>query len=148
MELGLRISAAEVRKRLAQYYQEPGREGELRIDMPLGSYLPEFGLPEEPQPAPVLLPEPITVLPTPPPPRPDRRPLLVLGLVAAVAALSMGLWLYRTYAISPLDRSCTAVSTMKPLMKPLHKLIEPNQDSAEYICRILHKFHAAFFPFH
>jgi hypothetical protein len=38
----VRISAGEVRKRLAQYYQEPGHEGEIRIELPLGSYQPEF----------------------------------------------------------------------------------------------------------
>lgn len=41
----VRISAGEVRKRLAQYYQEPGREGEVRIELPLGSYQPEFTAP-------------------------------------------------------------------------------------------------------
>lgn len=41
----VRISAAEIRKRIAQYYHEPGREQELRIDLPLGSYVPEFRLP-------------------------------------------------------------------------------------------------------
>jgi hypothetical protein len=41
----VRITAGEVRKRLAQYYQEPGRESEIRIEMPVGSYLPEFSLP-------------------------------------------------------------------------------------------------------
>ena len=40
----VRVSAAEIRKRIAQYYHEPGRETELRIDLPLGSYLPEFHL--------------------------------------------------------------------------------------------------------
>ncbi|MGD0362514.1 MAG: hypothetical protein ABSC93_16685 [Bryobacteraceae bacterium] len=44
----VRITAGEVRKRLAQYYQQPGREAEIRIEMPLGSYLPEFGLPAVP----------------------------------------------------------------------------------------------------
>lgn len=41
----VRITAGEVRKRLAQYYQHPGRESEIRIDLPLGSYLPEFSFP-------------------------------------------------------------------------------------------------------
>jgi hypothetical protein len=41
----VRISAAEIRKRIAQYYHEPGREEELRIDLPLGSYVPEFRIP-------------------------------------------------------------------------------------------------------
>lgn len=38
----VRITAGEVRKRIAQYYQEPGHEHELRIDLPLGSYVPHF----------------------------------------------------------------------------------------------------------
>ncbi|HLJ46154.1 MAG TPA: hypothetical protein VKU01_09110 [Bryobacteraceae bacterium] len=38
----VRITAAEIRKRLAQYYQEPGHENEIRIDFPAGSYTPEF----------------------------------------------------------------------------------------------------------
>lgn len=40
----VRITAGEVRKRLAQYYQQPGSEDEIRIDLPVGSYLPEFSL--------------------------------------------------------------------------------------------------------
>jgi hypothetical protein len=38
----VRGTASEVRKRLAQYYQISGHEQELRIDLPSGSYLPEF----------------------------------------------------------------------------------------------------------
>lgn len=38
----VRVSAAEIRKRIAQYYHEPGHETELRIELPLGSYVPEF----------------------------------------------------------------------------------------------------------
>jgi hypothetical protein len=46
----VRITAGEVRKRLAQYYQEPAHAGEIRIDIPAGSYFPEFQLPaEEPE---------------------------------------------------------------------------------------------------
>ncbi len=41
----VRISAGEVRKRLAQYYQEPGHGSEVRIELPLGSYQPEFHSP-------------------------------------------------------------------------------------------------------
>jgi hypothetical protein len=40
----VRISAGEVRKRLAQYYQEADIS-QLRIELPLGSYHPEFVLP-------------------------------------------------------------------------------------------------------
>jgi hypothetical protein len=38
----VRVTAGEIRKRIAQYYQEPGHEGELRIGLPLGSYVPHF----------------------------------------------------------------------------------------------------------
>lgn len=41
----VRSTAGEVRKRLAQYYQEPGREAELRIELPAGSYVPQFHVP-------------------------------------------------------------------------------------------------------
>jgi hypothetical protein len=38
----VRTSACEVRKRIAQYYHEAGRESEIRIDLASGSYAPEF----------------------------------------------------------------------------------------------------------
>lgn len=45
----VRSTAGEVRKRLAQYYQEPGRETELRIELPAGSYVPQFHAPHASQ---------------------------------------------------------------------------------------------------
>lgn len=42
----VRVSAGEIRKRIAQYYHESGHEGEIRVDLPLGSYLPEFHFPK------------------------------------------------------------------------------------------------------
>src|SRR6202007_307743 len=41
----VRVTAAEIRKRIAQYYQEPGHEHELRISLPSGSYVPHFSWP-------------------------------------------------------------------------------------------------------
>ena len=38
----VRVAAAELRKRLAQYYQDPGHESEIRISLPTGSYVPRF----------------------------------------------------------------------------------------------------------
>jgi hypothetical protein len=38
----VRTSACEVRKRIALYYHEPGHEDQIRIDLPSGSYIPEF----------------------------------------------------------------------------------------------------------
>ena len=42
----VRTSAVEVRKRLAEYYQQPGHGDELRIELPAGCYIPEFRAPE------------------------------------------------------------------------------------------------------
>jgi hypothetical protein len=38
----VRMAAAEVRKRLVQYYYSPGHAGELIIELPVGSYVPLF----------------------------------------------------------------------------------------------------------
>ena len=42
----VRAAAAEVRKKLAQYYQEPAHEREMRIALLPGSYQPEFQFPD------------------------------------------------------------------------------------------------------
>src|SRR5579883_1868160 len=44
----VRTSACEVRKRLAQYYHDEAHAAELRIELPAGSYVPEFRMPEPP----------------------------------------------------------------------------------------------------
>ena len=41
----VRVTAGEIRKRIAQYYQDPGHEHELRIALPAGSYIPQFHWP-------------------------------------------------------------------------------------------------------
>jgi len=43
----VRSVAGEVRRRLAQYYMEPGRETEVRIELQAGSYIPQFRRPAE-----------------------------------------------------------------------------------------------------
>ena len=53
----VRTSASEVRKRIAQYYHEPGHADEIRIDLPSGSYIPEFHYPLT-APRPITLAEP------------------------------------------------------------------------------------------
>jgi hypothetical protein len=46
----VRVQAGEVRRRLEQYYHEFSKDSDLRIDLPLGTYVPEF------HPTPVELP--------------------------------------------------------------------------------------------
>ena len=43
----VRVTAGEIRKRIAQYYQEPGHENEIRLLLPPGSYVPQFYSPEQ-----------------------------------------------------------------------------------------------------
>lgn len=38
----VRVTAAEIRKRMAQYYENPAHKAELRISLPSGSYIPQF----------------------------------------------------------------------------------------------------------
>lgn len=60
----VRVTATEIRKRIAQYYQDPGHENELRISLPIGSYIPQFHWPAAKEEAPSQ--PPIPPLPEPP----------------------------------------------------------------------------------
>ncbi len=81
----VRVSAGELRKRVAQYYHEPAHDTELRIDLPPGSYVPEF------RPAG----RPAAVAPIGPPDSPAKRlkPVRLIAAGAAVACLGFMLWL-------------------------------------------------------
>lgn len=63
----VRMTAVEIRKRLAQYYQEAGHESEIHVDFPQGSYEPEFRMPSHQPAAPDA--EPVG----PAPPAVERR---------------------------------------------------------------------------
>jgi hypothetical protein len=43
----VRIAAGDVRKRLAQYYADPATAGQIRIEVPIGSYVPIFHFPSQ-----------------------------------------------------------------------------------------------------
>lgn len=45
----VRVSAGEIRKRIAQYYHERGEEPAVQISLPLGSYVPEFKFHDAPR---------------------------------------------------------------------------------------------------
>ncbi len=96
----VRTSACEVRKRIAQYYHEPGHEDEIRIDLPSGSYIPEFRF-AVPAPRPLTLLEPSPVAATMPDSIRDwvqrkRMPLAIAASLAAVIAVSAAVWFERT----------------------------------------------------
>jgi hypothetical protein len=100
----VRITAGEVRKRLIQYYYDAAHNGEVIIELPSGSYVPQFRLPE-----PAALPEPTPATPdasAPLPPdfaipvqaQPRRRwPFLALLFGLALAgSFSIG-WHFRDF---------------------------------------------------
>jgi hypothetical protein len=84
----VRVKANEVRKRLAQHYQESGAAVELQIELPPGSYSPEFrwAHPESPPPVPVTAQKPAPA---------HRWVLAALPVVLAICAAAGWLWLGR-----------------------------------------------------
>jgi hypothetical protein len=85
----VRITAGEIRKRIAQYYFLPGRESEIRIDLRPGSYIPEFYLPNRTQ-APAGPPASLREPQRQPQPEPQPEPLQ--PAVAAPSVRSHTVW--------------------------------------------------------
>jgi len=82
----VRVTAAEVRKRLDTYYEQTGRGQSVVIDLPTGSYIPEIHLEmvdRHAQPAAEAAPEPA------PPPR--RSPWFAVAVAGWSAAVLIGL---------------------------------------------------------
>ena len=118
----VRTTAAEIRKRLAQYYQEPNHEMEPRIDLPLGSYAARFQAPlGKPATATaVVFAEPGTgaVGPAVQEERhPKYRAVKVMALVALMGAVLLGAWLRPWAPHSALDRLWSPVlESSSPLL--------------------------------
>jgi len=94
----VRVQAGEVRRRLERYYQEPPAGSHVRIELPLGSYVPEFRWNSPPpqvtskSPADEVDPVEINILPDQnlPASRSDRRRLLwAVGLVSALVIVGV-----------------------------------------------------------
>jgi hypothetical protein len=66
----VRVTAGEIRKRLAQYYYDPTHSDEIRIELPTGSYVPVFQRFTEPVNSPAALPAPPIASEAAPPPPP------------------------------------------------------------------------------
>jgi hypothetical protein len=146
----VRFSASEVRKRIAQYYHENGKGARLQIELPLGSYVPEFQLQ-----TPEALGNSVYGAMT------DgllekvfrKRTLFQLGLVGLamvlIAAAAFGVYTYRKSAA----RSSTAsnklwaplVSTTRPILivggnsNPIK--LGPEPDNTSFIDQIKGEYH-------
>jgi len=103
----VRITAGEVRKRLMQYYYDSAHAGELVIELPCGSYIPQFRVPEaipEPVAAPPEAAPQAAPMPTPAPHRPSpwRRWLFVTFLSGLILGCSFVLgWKLRELRDTP-----------------------------------------------
>jgi hypothetical protein len=112
----VRVTASDVRKRLAQFYSRDGHASDFQIGLPPGSYAPEIlrlPLTEElvPLPAPTL--PPYVTVPEEPPssslffpqeplaPQSRRRWPLIATLIAVAALLTSALWMANRFTGSP-----------------------------------------------
>jgi hypothetical protein len=95
----VRATAAEVRKRIAQYYHDHAHQSEIRIDLSPRSYIPEFSAAEAhaaPEVAPKGTPRPAPGM---------RRRTKVMATAAVAITLTSGIWWFRPWAPkSALDR--------------------------------------------
>jgi hypothetical protein len=101
----VRVTAAEIRRRIAQYYQEPGHELELRIALPLGSYIPRFEWPHT-EPASTTVPDVLKETDQPiatPTTHSTTRWVLAAGVVL-LAILAAAGWYFTRPRPSTLDR--------------------------------------------
>ena len=110
----VRVTVAEIRKRIAQYYHEDAHGSELRIELTPGSYLPEF-VPgrsaEEPE---RLEPPPTVVQPATIPPAPveavetagrglSRQSILLILFALVVVAGAAGVAAWHWLRPTPVD---------------------------------------------
>jgi hypothetical protein len=97
----VRVRATEVRKRLAQYFQESGQPGDVRIEIPAGSYRAE--LHEQ-----AAVTAAAAVAAEHPPVTPDLKPRrwLISAIGGGVCAVAAGVWAFRwnQSAATALDR--------------------------------------------
>jgi hypothetical protein len=87
----VRSGAAEIRKKLAQYYQEPGHGSEVRIELLSGSYIAEFHFNGSGGPGVAAVAEVAEIADVAPPRRPRWRYAAIIGGAAAVALLILAL---------------------------------------------------------
>ena len=98
----VRVKAGEVRKRLGLYYSEQGALDLIRIELPLGTYVPEFHTIEA---HPVASGPPASQVHVPREPASKTRGPLWIGLAALVCFVAAGIiWLRTRPANTALDQ--------------------------------------------
>jgi hypothetical protein len=113
----VRLCAAEVRKRLAQYYQSPAHGGELRIALNPGSYIPIFSPPAPDVPALEVITPPVPPKGEPgSQPKRTRKIFWQTGLIASAAIISAILLLGARYWRNSGERKSALEEVWSPLL--------------------------------
>jgi TolB-like protein len=98
----VRVEARRLRSKIEEYYAGPGREDQILIRIPRGSYVPTFETREVAAPASAALAPPMPATPAPSPAMPRRTWRVGAGIVAVTMALLVlvawrsGLWATNT----------------------------------------------------
>ncbi|HEV2687189.1 MAG TPA: hypothetical protein VGV35_01505 [Bryobacteraceae bacterium] len=95
----VRVKAGEVRKRLVVYYSSEGQQEDIRIELPAGTYVPEFHRVEGPAAAGEAKPQAVAIKRSG-----WRRPVLLIGLLVLLACVGVGIWLSSRASATPLDQ--------------------------------------------
>jgi hypothetical protein len=110
----VRVKAGEVRKRLGLYYSSEGAHNPLRIELPSGTYVPEFRAMPAAERVPAAVPlESIAPVPAvaPAPPRPWLTPMRAAIAVIGLAILGAAGWLATRTASTTVDQFWAPVFT-------------------------------------
>ncbi len=114
----VRISASEVRKRIAQFYHENGDSAKLQIELPLGSYVPEFMLRESEVPEPQAgldVEKPVSVEGQPPKSLHRYRIAVLTAIAILSGAAALGTYAYH----KAVSAQSTAIDKLwGPMIKP------------------------------
>jgi len=115
----VRFSASEVRKRIAQYYHESGGHPRIQIELPLGSYVPEFILRAPEPPAALQIvdtsSQPAALFESPRPAAHSRKLGIGLVVLALLAAVVLTIYLRKSTATS--RQASIAYGLWGPLVK-------------------------------
>ena len=101
----VRVKAGEVRKRLGIYYADQGAHDPVRIELPTGTYVPEFHVTNATASGPSAEPAPLAPAATAgtPASSPIVTPLRAALAVAVLGAAALLIWLATRPAVTPID---------------------------------------------